>query len=127
MISLQKKMTGVDQQIGSMQNRLGSMQGEVIGVRSDLAVMRKDIEGLKQPIVELRKPIGTVAAPLEGLQRQLNFILMAIFVASGAIAFGTPIAAVLIYRSRHRLFPDMKEHDLPKVQAPPPPAASGRR
>jgi septal ring factor EnvC (AmiA/AmiB activator) len=128
MINLQHKMDKVDQSIGTMHGQLDSMQTEVTGVRSDLAVMRKDIEALKEPIVQLKGPIGTVAKPLEKLENQLNFIILAIFVAAGAIAFGTPLAAVLIYKNRHKLFPEMMKHDeLPKVTAPPPPAASGRR
>lgn len=128
MINLQHKMDKVDQSIGTMHGQLDSMQTEVTGVRSDLAVMRKDIEALKEPIVALKGPIGTVAKPLEKLENQLNFIILAIFVAAGAIAFGTPLAAVLIYKNRQKLFPDMMKHDeLPKVSAPPPPAASGRR
>ncbi len=116
MLGLQKKMTGVEGQIGGMQGRLNSMQGEVTGVRSDLATMRKDIESLKEPIQGLRGPIGTVAKPLEAVERQLNFILLAILVASIAVAVGTPIAAILVYRYRHKLFPDLKEHELPKVE-----------
>ncbi|HEY9775843.1 MAG TPA: hypothetical protein V6C81_18925 [Planktothrix sp.] len=125
MINLQKKMVTVDDHIGQMGNQLTTMQGQVTGVRQDIANMRKDIEALKEPIVALKAPIGTVAKPLETLQTQLNFILMAILVAAFAIAIGTPIAAVVMYRNRHKLFPDMKEHDLPKVETPP--ATSSRR
>lgn len=114
MINLQHKMDKVDQSIGTMQDKLGGVQSQVTGVRSDIALMRKDIEGLKAPIVALKAPIGTVAQPLEKLQSQLNFIILAIFVAAGAIAFGTPVAAVLMYRNRHKLFPDMQTHELPE-------------
>ncbi|HEY9677708.1 MAG TPA: hypothetical protein V6C76_06850 [Drouetiella sp.] len=120
MINLQHKMDKVDGSIGTMQSKLDGVQGQVTGVRSDIALMRKDIEALKEPIVGLKGPIGTVAQPLEKLQAQLNFIILAIFVAAGAIAFGTPVAAILIYRNRHKLFPaDNKDKELHKelVQA----------
>lgn len=116
MVDLQKKMVGVDHHISSMQGQLTGMQGEVTGVRSDLAAMRQEIAGLKKPIVGLQKPISGVATPLERLETQLNFILLAILIAAISIAIGTPVAAILIYRNRHRLFPDLKEHELPKVQ-----------
>jgi|AGTN01.3.fsa_nt_gi hypothetical protein len=119
MLNLHKKMVTVDEHIGGMQTQLNGMQTEVTGVRSDLSSMRKDIQELKEPIVALKGPIGTVAAPLERLQNQLNFIILAIFVAAGAIAFGTPVAAVLLYKYRHKFFPGLKESDLPRVEAPP--------
>lgn len=39
----------------------------------------------------------------------LPLILFAIVVAAIAVAIGTPIAAILVYKHRSRLFPDMQE------------------
>jgi len=117
MLNLQKKMTGVDEQIGTMQGRLNGMQTEVVGVRSDIAGMRKDIEALREPIVALRGPIGNVAKPLEAVQQQLNMVLFAILIATIAIAIGTPIAAIMVYRHRHKLFPELKQEEEAKSPA----------
>lgn len=126
MLSLQHKMTGVDDQIGKMAGQLDSMQSQVTGVRSDLANMQKEIAELKAPIVSLQKPIAGVATPLEDLNTKLNYILMAILGAAIAIALGTPLAAIVVYRNRKTFFPGMSDHELPKVvdgKAP----VSGRR
>jgi chromosome segregation ATPase len=119
MLSLQKKMTGVDEHIGTMQTRLDGMQAQVQGVRTDISDMRKDINSLKQPIEALRAPIGTVAAPLESVNIRLNLVLVAILLTAVLIVFGTPIAAILVYRYRHRLFPGLGEHELPKLEKNP--------
>jgi hypothetical protein len=118
MINLQKKMNKVDDHLGQMEGRLDGMSGQVNGVREDIAGMRKDIQELKTPIQQLRGPIGTVAKPLEAVQMQLSLILLAILVAAAAVAIGTPVAAVLIYRNRHKLFPGMSDHEMPKVVEP---------
>src|SRR5262249_41232582 len=134
MLKLHEKMGTVDEHIGGMQKQLGGMQQQlngmetqVTGVRSDITSMRKDIQALKEPIVALKGPIGTVAAPLERLQNQLNFIILAISIAAGAIAIGTPVEAVLLYKYRHKFFPDLKDRDLPKVEAPPAASAKSSR
>lgn len=119
MKALQVKMTGVDDRISKMQDQLNGMQQQVTGVRSDLEAMRKQISQLQSPIEALRKPISNVSHPLEQVQQQLNFVLLAIVAAAIGIAVGTPIAAFLIYRNRHKLFPDLKEKDLPELKAKP--------
>jgi chromosome segregation ATPase len=116
MKNLQTKMGSVDQQIEQMQNQLNGMQSQVTGVRSDLHAMKKQIAQLQEPIEALRKPITGVSKPLEQVQQQLNLVLFAIVCAAIAIAIGTPLAAVLVYRNRHKLFPDLRDHELPQVQ-----------
>jgi DNA repair exonuclease SbcCD ATPase subunit len=127
MINLQKKMNKVDDHLGQMEGRLGGMSSQVSGVREDIANMRKDIQELKTPIQQLRGPIGTVAKPLEAVQNQLSLILLAILVAAAAVAIGTPVAAVMIYRNRHKLFPGMSDREMPKVVEPGKEPASARR
>jgi chromosome segregation ATPase len=124
MKNLQGKMTTVDTEIKSMQTKLSSMQTQVDGVRSDLKLMREQIAKLQEPIEGLRKPIATVGKPLEQVQQQLNWVLLAILVAAVAIAVGTPLAAILVYRHRHTLFPGMKEHEMPQVTPGTPPVSS---
>jgi hypothetical protein len=127
MINLQKKMNKVDDHLGLMEGRLSGMSSQVNGVREDIANMRKDIQELKTPIQQLRGPIGSVAKPLEAVQNQLSLILLAILVAAAAVAIGTPVAAVLMYKNRHKLFPGMSDHDMPKVVQPDKEPVSARR
>jgi septal ring factor EnvC (AmiA/AmiB activator) len=121
MISLQGKMNSVDKQLGSMQEQLTSTQTEVKGVRSDIAGMRKDIQELKAPLTSLQKPIAGVSKPLEEVQQQLNIVIMAIFVAAIATAIGTPVAAVVLWKYREKLFPGIS-HEIPKAPPTNPPA-----
>lgn len=127
MQSLQKQMVTVDGQIGTMHGQLDSMQTQVQGVRSDLAGMKQEIKELKAPIVSLEKPIAGVATPLEDLNAKLNYILGAILIAALAIAVGTPLAAIVVYRNRHKLFPGMSDHELPKVVDGKEPAATAKK
>jgi len=121
MLNLQKKMNGVDQDLGKtnntlgqMENRLQSVENQVKGARADIDNVRAEISALKQPITDLRGPIGNVAKPLEAVQVQLNLVLLAILFTAIAIAIGTPIAAIQIYRNRRKIFPDLSDQELPK-------------
>ncbi|MBX9722266.1 MAG: hypothetical protein K2X81_12775 [Candidatus Obscuribacterales bacterium] len=125
MVSLQQKMSTTNDRINTMQNQLTSMEHQVTGVRSDLARMEKSISKLEGPITSLQKPISNVARPLEEVQKQLNMILAAIMFATLAIAIGTPVAALLIYVNRRKLFPKISEQEMPKV-TPGKPAPVGR-
>lgn len=126
MVSLQGKMNNVDKQLGSMQEQLTSTQNEVKGVRSDIAGMRKDIQELKAPLNSLQRPIANVSKPLEEVQQQLNIVIMAILVAAIATAIGTPIAAVVLWKYREKLFPGIS-HEIPKAVEVKEMAGSGRR
>jgi hypothetical protein len=123
-------------QIGNVRGDLTNVRGDLTAVRSDLSGMRarigqleKPIRELKEPIVSLNKPIQAVAQPVTGVQHQLlsvekelgdlkmilGTILASIYLAAGAIAIGTPVAAVVIYRKRRQLFPNAREKDFPVV------------
>ncbi len=116
MLNLQKKMVGVDEHLGTMEDRLKSVETQVKDARSDIDNVRAEINALRQPITDLRGPIGTVAKPLEAVQAQLNLILLAILFTAIVIAVGTPIAAIQVYRNRQKIFPDLREHELPKAK-----------
>jgi predicted nucleic acid-binding Zn-ribbon protein len=109
MVNLQKGMT-------TMHGQIGSMQGQITDVRSDLASVRKDIESLRKPIEHLEGPISGVSKPLEALEVRLNLILIAILIAALAIAVGTPVAAVLLYKHRHKL--GVNDQELPEAAQP---------
>jgi chromosome segregation ATPase len=114
MINLQHKMTSVDDSMAKMQSQLKNVQTQMGGVRDDLKTMRGEISELKGPILSIQKPLEGVSSPLEALQRQLDLVLLSIFIASVGVVIGTPIAAVLIYRYRTKLFPAKTASALPK-------------
>ncbi|MBU6452358.1 MAG: hypothetical protein KGS72_11300 [Cyanobacteria bacterium REEB67] len=105
MINLQHKMTSVDESMTKMQSQLNTVQAQMGGVRADLKTMRGEISELKGPILSIQKPLQGVSSPLEALERQLDLVLLAIFIAAVGVVIGTPIAAILIYRYRAKLFP----------------------
>jgi len=145
MVGLQKKMNGVEQKMVDMKGAIGSMQTQVgsadsgmskinqqmDGVRSDLKTMQRDICELRKPITDLQKPLHalegpltSVSEPLREVYKQLGemktlltMVLFAIMAGAMATAIGTPIAAVVIWRNRRKLFPHMNDHDFPVAKA----------
>ena len=115
-VSLDRKMNDVDSQVNGMQSQLALTQKEVKDVRGAIAGIRKDIQSLKSPLDGLQKPISDVRVPLERVIARLQFILAAILVGVIATIVGTPIAAVIVYRHRDKIFPgitgDMADHGL---------------
>ena len=105
MLHLQKKMVTVDTKVVKMRQTLKGVSDEVIGARSDLSSIRQQMNDLKRPIVALQKPVTGVASPLEQIQLKLNMLLLFIFIFGMIVAFGTPFAAILVYRNRSKLFP----------------------
>jgi archaellum component FlaC len=114
--------------IGGRVNNVGTqMKGiseQMSAVRADINRVRTEIDNLNGPITDLHKPLAEVARPLltveqklEKLAALLTTVLFTILVAAGIIAIGTPIAAILIYRYRRRLFPDMTDRDFPVAKA----------
>jgi len=113
MVSLQTKMNDVNGTMTRMQTQLNGVDGQMHGVRSDLARMREEIAQLKGPILAIQKPLKGVSEPLEAVERQLNLVLLAIVMAAIGVVIGTPIAAVLVYRFRDKLFPPDTANSLP--------------
>jgi hypothetical protein len=74
----------------------------------------KDLGNL---VAEVAQPLQTVDQKLEKLAALLTTVLFTILVAAGIIAIGTPIAAILIYRNRRKLFPDMSDRDFRVAKA----------
>ena len=52
------------------------------------------------------------------IRDRLVTVLAAIVMATICIAIGTPIAAVLVYKNRHRFFPNIDEQDFPGTAVP---------
>jgi prefoldin subunit 5 len=137
MLGLHKKMTSVDTTMKGIESELSGMQGRINGLeqhmisvegqmhelRKDLSAMHAQIRHLEEPIRQLRNPINGVAFPLTKVRQELlevksliAAVLFAIMVAAAAISIGTPIAAILVYQNRRRIFPSLTEHDLPLVR-----------
>ncbi len=105
MLELQGNMTNVDKRISSVESQLTDLHKRVTGVRSDLKTTSKSIASLRLPLVELKQPMENIAGPISALDAQLNWIIAAIVMAAGGVAIGAPLAALLIYINRFRLFP----------------------
>lgn len=105
MVGLQGNMTAVDQRIGALEGQLTDLHQKVSSVRGDLKTTQKSISTLRGPLVELKQPMENIAGPISSLDAQLNWIIAAIVMAAGGIAFGAPLAAFLIFLNRYRLFP----------------------
>lgn len=144
MLKLRNEMTKVQGKMGTMQGSLTSMEGSMHGVngsmkgvrtdigqvRGDLGGMQRDIVRLEGPVSRLEAPINRVVSPVTSVQNQLSgvqkeladlrallaTVLFSIYVAAAAICFGTPFAAFVVYKNRHKLFPHTHEHDMPTVK-----------
>jgi hypothetical protein len=133
MLGLQKRMTSVESKMGGMQGQLHEMNGTVgavskqmTGVRDDIKAMRAQIAGLQEPIEALRppieklqKPLVNVAEPLSEVRSELAqmktllaTVLGAIVLAALAISIGTPIAAIIVFRNRKKIFPNMSDKEI---------------
>lgn len=133
---VENRMSSVQSTVGGMQGTLGTVSGSVTGVRSDMRGVRSDLSGMRSqinqlekpirdlhdPLVEVSKPVSTIQKQLAGLDHNMNelktllaTVLASIYIAAGAIAFGTPLAAFLVYKNRAKLFPHTHERDMPVV------------
>ena len=139
MVGLQKHMVTVEGKMDDMQGELSKMRGKVdsvnssmTGVQGDITAMRKEIAGLltpinamRGPIEKLEKPLINVAEPLTEVKSELQqmkallaTVLGAVIVGCVSIAIGTPFAAFMVYRHRHKLFPGLRDSELPEIKAP---------
>jgi len=113
MTHLEQKMGNVNGAMNKMQDQVTGVSGQMKGVREDLANMQKDVGQLKAPILAIQKPLVGVAKPLDRVKVQLNFVLLAIVLATIGVVFGMPLAAIIVYRNKEKLFPAQVTADLP--------------
>jgi hypothetical protein len=66
----------------------------------------------------LSKPLSALDGKIDKLVGLLTTILFAIVLAAFAIVVGTPIAAILIYHNRRKLFPKSVEQDVSGARIP---------
>lgn len=133
MLGMKKKMTTVEGrlenmqgQLGTVENQVGQVDSQITGVRTEITAVRKQIAQLQTPIEQIQKPLAGVATPLSEVKTQLAqvqaliaSVLFTIMIASICIAVGTPIAAVLIYKNRKKIFPNINESEMPQVTVKP--------
>jgi prefoldin subunit 5 len=133
MVGLQKRMTTVQSKMGTMQDKLEGMSNNVTGVSNQMTGVREDIKGMRKQISQLQTPIEALRPPIEKLQGPLvnvaepltevraelaqmkallATVLGAILVATLAISIGTPLAAIIIFRNRKKIFPKLLDQEL---------------
>jgi hypothetical protein len=132
MVTVEGKMDGMQGELGKMRTNVDSVNSSMKGVQGDITAMRKEIAGLlppinamRGPIEKLEKPLINVAEPLTEVKSELQqmkallaTVLGAVIVGCVSIAIGTPFAAFMVYRHRHKLFPGLRDSDLPEIKAP---------
>lgn len=120
-------LTVIDKHMSVMDKHVLEVAEEMSDVRHTLGSMRKDLIQVKAPLHSLLGPLNNVAQPLVEVRKELSemkallaTVLFAIVVAALGIAFGTPIAAVLIYKNRRKIFPNMSDREFPTAAAASP-------
>jgi hypothetical protein len=114
MVGIKNKMSDVNGTMNKMQDQVHGVDAQMKGVRSDLAKMHTEVSNLKGPILAIQRPLADVEGPLARVKRQLNYVLIAIILATFGVVFGTPVAAVLVYRYKDKLFPAKVANALPE-------------
>ena len=118
--AMQTQVAGVRGDMHSISGQMGGVRGDLGGMRTQIVELQGPIKDLQAPIERLEGPIQQVAQPVSGVQRQLadvdknlaelktllSTVLLSIYVAAAAVCFGTPLAGFLIYKNRHKLFPN---------------------
>jgi peptidoglycan hydrolase CwlO-like protein len=117
--SMQQKLDGMSQAVGGVSKQMAGVRGDIKGMRQQITLLQEPIEALRTPIEKLQGPLVNVAEPLKQVHKELAemkiliaTVLGAIVLATIAISIGTPIAAIIIYRNRKRIFPNMSDHEL---------------
>ncbi|MDR3614618.1 MAG: hypothetical protein P4L53_13750 [Candidatus Obscuribacterales bacterium] len=132
MVTVEGKMDGMQGELTKMRSNVDSVNDSMKGVQGDITAMRKEIAGLlppinamRGPIEKLEKPLINVAEPLTEVKGELQqmkallaTVLGAVIVGCVFIAVGTPFAAFMAYRHRHKLFPALRDSELPEIKPP---------
>jgi len=131
MVHVQGKMGDVNQHMTRVEGEMNNVRGGMTKMKDDVQRMRQTLtrlEGpitrLEQPIQDLHDPVVRLQRPLSSVHEQMNnlemqlidlkreirttstFILLAILFATMVIAVGTPLAGLIVWLNRRRLFPD---------------------
>lgn len=106
--------------IGGVRSSIGAVRGDLGGMRRQITLLEKPIRDLRGPLTEVSQPVSTINKHLSAVDRDLadlkallSTVLASIYVAAAVIAFGTPLAAFVVYKNRHKLFPHTQDHDFP--------------
>jgi hypothetical protein len=109
-------MDGVTTEIQGARGSMGEIVTNIKGMRNDLGGIKGPISELREPVVALRGPVLGLAKPLQGVEARLNnldsqlnqlklllsLVLTSIFAAAAIVAIGTPLAAIWVWRNRHK-------------------------
>lgn len=133
--NVQSQMQSVQNELRRMQQDIHSMQTEMLHLRQPIEDLRGPIVSLKKPLSTLEKPISTIGSRMDSLDSQMNdlktmlgMVLSSIYVAAALIAFGTPFAAIMIWRHRARLLSNnVAQHQNSTSVNNSPVASSSRR
>lgn len=115
MLRLEKRIVSVEGQTGKVQDQMALMQTDISAMRKELTEIKEPIMELKAPIEALHDPIKRIEKPITGVNKDLNelkallsLVLTSIYIAAVVIAIGTPLAAILVWRNKHKIFKPAK-------------------
>lgn len=124
MLRLEKRIVSVEGQTHRVQNQMALMQSDISAMRSELSQIKKPIMELRQPIEALREPLTKIEKPVTGVNQDLDelktllgLVLTSIYIAAAVIAFGTPIAAIVIWRNKHKILKPAKDDESDEEKA----------
>lgn len=124
MLRLEKQIVNVESRTEKVQNQMAEMQTDISAMRQELTQIKKPIMELKEPIVALRDPLKRIEKPITGVNEDLNelkallsLVLTSIYIAAAVIAFGTPVAAILIWRNKSKLLKPAKDGEYDEDEA----------
>ena len=124
MLRLEKRIVSVESQTGKVQDQMRLMQTDITAMRNELGQIKKPIMELREPIVALRDPLQKIEKPVTSVNKDINelktllsLVLTSIYVAAAVIAFGTPLAAILIWRNKHKLLKPAKPDENDEEEA----------
>lgn len=129
MLRLEKRIVSVEGQTHRVQNQMALMQTDISAMRSELTELKKPIMELRAPIEALRDPLTKIEKPVTGVNKDLDevktllsLVLTSIYIAAAVIAFGTPLAAILVWRNKHKILkpakPDENDEDGAVIAGP---------
>jgi predicted nucleic acid-binding Zn-ribbon protein len=86
--------------IASLSKPINNLDKEVVGLQGEISHLRGPLERLEDPVTRLSLQLTDLHSELHELHNELRLILASIFVAAIIVAFGTPVAAVMIWRNK---------------------------
>lgn len=114
---LQQPMIGLHKKMDAVQSKMEDIHGQLTTMDGRISRLEPSVARLEQPLANVAGPLTEVKQELQKVEVLIGTVLFTIMVAAVAIAVGTPIAAILVYKNRKKLFPDIPDHEFPVAKS----------